>query len=207
MPTTPSQKSLFERFLHSQSSSSIVLLLAAIVAVVWANSPWSNIYHTLSHLDIGTHFAGKQYHLTLDHWVKDGLMAIFFFVVGLEIKREIIAGELSSFKQASLPISAAIGGMVIPALLFTLIVGKGPGSEGWGIPMATDIAFSLGILSLLGKKVPISLKIFLAAYAIVDDIGAVMVIAIFYSSGIAWSSLLIAGALILFLVILISYYI
>ena len=101
---TFSEKSLFERFLHSQSSGSIVLLLATLTAVIWANSPWSNIYHTLSHLDIGTHFAGKQYHLTLDHWIKDGLMAIFFFVVGLEIKREIIIGELSSFRKASLPV-------------------------------------------------------------------------------------------------------
>ncbi|KKL78990.1 hypothetical protein LCGC14_2019300, partial [marine sediment metagenome] len=129
-------------------------------------------------------------------WVNDGLMALFFFVVGLEIKREILVGELSTFRQAALPIFAAIGGMLIPALLFVTLQGEGPGSEGWGIPMATDIAFSLGILSLLGKRVPLALKVFLAAFAIVDDLGAVLVIAAFYSESIGWNYILIA--LILF---------
>jgi NhaA family Na+:H+ antiporter len=148
-------KTVFERFFHSQTSGSVVLLLATITAVVWANSPWSSLYHTLSHLDIGTYFHGKQYHLTLDHWVKDGLMAIFFFVVGLEIKREILIGELSSVKKAMLPVMAALGGAVIPALIYFSFNPSGPAASGWGVPMATDIAFALGLLALFGKRVPI----------------------------------------------------
>ena len=193
---TPSQKSLFERFLHSQSSSSIVLLIATVTAVVWANSPWSDMYHNLSHLDIGTHFAGKQYHLTLDHWVKDGLMAIFFFVVGLEIKREILVGELSSVKKAALPVMAAIGGGVVPALLYFSLNPSGPASNGWAIPMATDIAFALGLLALFGKRVPIGLKVFLTALAIVDDLLAVLVIALFYTDQISITAL-VTGVLLL----------
>jgi NhaA family Na+:H+ antiporter len=132
-------------------------------------------------------------------WINDGLMAIFFFVVGLEIKREILVGELSTFRQAALPIFAAIGGMVIPASVFIILHGNNPGSEGWGIPMATDIAFSLGILSLLGKRVPLALKVFLAAFAIVDDMGAVVVIAAFYTESVGWDNLLIAVILFIML--------
>ena len=200
---TPSEKSLFERFLHSQSSSSIVLLLATLTAVIWANSPWANLYHTLSHLDIGTHFAGKQYHLTLDHWVKDGLMAIFFFVVGLEIKREILIGELSSFRKAALPVMAAIGGGVVPALLYFAFNQSGPAANGWAVPMATDIAFALGLLALFGKRVPIGLKVFLTALAIVDDLLAVLVIAIFYTEQISLTALIAAVILLLLLAIII----
>ncbi len=200
---SPTEKNLFERFLHSQSSGSIVLLLATVTAVIWANSPWENVYHTLSHLDIGTHFAGKQYHLTLDHWVKDGLMAIFFFVVGLEIKREILIGELSSFKNAALPVMAAIGGGVVPALIYFAFNQSGPAANGWAVPMATDIAFALGLLALFGKRVPIGLKIFLTALAIVDDLLAVLVIAIFYTEQISLTALIAAVILLILLALII----
>ena len=189
-------KTVFERFFHSQTAGSIVLLLATITAVVWANSPWSDLYHTLSHLDIGTYFHGKQYHLTLDHWVKDGLMAIFFFVVGLEIKREILIGELSSVKKAMLPVMAALGGAVVPALIYFSFNPSGPAASGWGVPMATDIAFALGLLALFGKRVPIGLKVFLTALAIVDDLMAVLVIAIFYTDQINISALIAATFLL-----------
>lgn len=178
-------KSIFERFFHSQTSGSIVLLLATLTAVIWANSPWSSVYHTLAHLDIGTYFNGKQYHLTLDHWVKDGLMTIFFFVVGLEIKREILIGELSSFKKAVLPAMAAVGGAIVPALIYFAFNQSGEPARGWAVPMATDIAFALGVLALFGKRVPIGLKVFLTALAIVDDLMAVVVIAIFYTEKIS----------------------
>lgn len=179
-----SRKTFFEQFFHSQTTGSIVLLLATVTAVIWANSPWKDLYYTLSHLDIGTYFNGREYHLTLDHWVKDGLMAIFFFVVGLEIKREILIGELSSLKKAILPVMAAFGGAVIPALIYFSFNPGGPAASGWGIPMATDIAFALGLLALFGKRVPIGLKVFLTALAIVDDLMAVLVIALFYTDQI-----------------------
>ena len=192
-------KTIFERFLHSQTSGSIVLILATIIAVGWANSPWSNLYYTLAHLDIGTSFAGKQYSLSLDHWVKDGLMAIFFFVVGLEIKREILIGELSSLRKALLPLIAAVGGAVIPALIYLAFNPQGPAAEGWGVPMATDIAFALGVLALFGSRVPVGLKVFLTALAIVDDLMAVLIIAFFYTGQLSLTALALAG---LFLMIL-----
>ncbi len=198
MSTTP-PKNLFERFLHSQSSSSIVLILATLTAVIWANSPWSEIYQKLSHLDIGTYFNGKQYHLSLDHWVKDGLMAIFFFVVGLEIKREILIGELSSIQKAALPVMAALGGAIVPALLYFVFNPSGPAASGWGISMATDIAFALGLLALFGKRVPIGLKVFLTALAIVDDLIAVLVIALFYTDQINVPALIVGAFLLTFL--------
>jgi len=189
---------LFERFLHSQTSGSVVLLLATITAVVWANSPWSQLYHTLSHLKIGTSFAGQQYHMSLDHWVKDGLMAIFFFVVGLEIKREVIIGELSSMRKAILPVMAALGGAIVPAAIYFSLNLEEPMSAGWGIPMATDIAFALGVLAIFGSRVPIGLKVFLTALAIVDDLMAVLVIALFYTESISVAALGLA-ILLLFL--------
>ncbi|NOQ46728.1 MAG: Na+/H+ antiporter NhaA [Desulfobulbaceae bacterium] len=192
-------KGMFARFLHSQSSSAIVLILATLTAVVWANSPWSHLYHALSHLDIGTHFAGKQYHLSLDHWVKDGLMAVFFFVVGLEIKREILIGELSSIRKAALPVMAAVGGAIFPALFYFLFNQSGPAANGWAVPMATDIAFALGLLALFGKRVPIGLKVFLTALAIVDDLLAVLVIAVFYTEQISILALIIAATLLVML--------
>ncbi len=194
--THAQRKDLFSRFLHSQTFSSLVLILATVTAVVWANSPWAELYQTLSHLEIGTHFAGKTYQLSLDHWVKDGLMAVFFFVVGLEIKREVLIGELSTPKQAILPVMAAVGGAVVPALIYYSFNPSGPAANGWGVPMATDIAFALGVLALLGKRVPIGLKVFLTALAIVDDLLAVLVIAIFYTEQISVPALILGGALL-----------
>jgi len=191
----------FQQFINTEASGGILLIVFTVFALIWANSAWADVYQSLWQKKLTIGVGDFVLSKTLGHWINDGLMAIFFFVVGLEIKREIVAGELSSIQQATLPIAAALGGMLIPAGLFVLLMGRNPGIEGWGIPMATDIAFSLGILSLLGKRVPLSLKIFLTAFAIVDDLGAVMVIALFYSSGIVWSSLLIALGLIAVLVI------
>ncbi len=188
-----SNKTFFERFVHSQASGSIILIIAAITAVIWANSKWADLYHYLSHLEIGVIFAGKTYQMGLAHWVKDGLMTIFFFVVGLEIKREVLLGELSSLRKASLPVLAAVGGSVTPALLYFYFNRSGPALSGWGIPMATDIAFAIGILALLGKRVPNGLKLFLTALAIVDDLIAVLVIAIFYTAEIHVMSLVVAA--------------
>lgn len=181
----------FQRFIATESAGGIVLIIFTILALIWANSPLRDSYSELwtTKLTIGYGDWGLSKALLL--WINDGLMCIFFFLVGLEIKREVMAGELSSMKQASLPFFAALGGMLLPALVFIFLQGDKPGSDGWGIPMATDIAFSLGILSLLGKRVPLSLKIFLTAFAIVDDIGAVLVIAIFYSAEINIEALLI----------------
>lgn len=174
----------FDRFVQMESSSGILLILCTIVAMIWANSDYAESYHALWQLPFA--LGPEALHLTkpLILWINDGLMAVFFFVVGLEIKREIVAGELSSFKQAALPIGAALGGMILPAGIFLLLNQGRPGSEGWGIPMATDIAFSLGVLALLGSRIPLTIKVFLTAFAIVDDLGAVIVIAFFYSTGV-----------------------
>lgn len=185
----------FQRFTEISGISGILLLFATIVALIWANSPLAHLYDQFLHLPITVGIDGlftmKQGLLI---WVDDGLMTIFFFLVGLEIKRELLIGELSTPRQAALPILAAIGGMAVPALIYTLFNAGGAGAVGWGIPMATDIAFSLGVLSLLGRRVPVSLKIFLTAFAIADDLGAVLVIAIFYTETLAWNSLLIGLA-------------
>lgn len=182
----------FRKFIQLEKSGGIVLGISVIIALILANSPVSQHYfHFLEH-KLGFQFDGKSY---LEHsilqWINDGLMAIFFFVIGLELKREFVAGELSSPRKALLPIVAAIGGMVVPASIYLIFNPVGEAHTGWGIPMATDIAFALGVLYLLGEKVPISLKVFLAALAIVDDLGAVIVIAFFYTSDISISSLLI----------------
>ncbi len=187
-----SNSSLFERFLHSQAAGSIVLIIAALTAIIWANTPWAKLYHDLSHLDIGLVFAGKTYRMGLAHWVKDGLMTLFFFVVGLEIKREVLLGELSSFRKATLPVMAAVGGCILPAVIYFSLNRTGQAANGWGIPMATDIAFALGILAILGDLVPVGLKVFLTALAIVDDLIAVLVIAIFYTSEISINALITA---------------
>ncbi len=171
-----------EQLIRNQPISGILLFIAVIIALIWANSPLSNFYHHLWEIPLGFNIGEYGITKSLHHWINEGLMAIFFFVIGLEIKREVILGELSSWKKASLPVFAAIGGMIAPAVIY-LIFNKGTsGESGWGVPMATDIAFALGILSLLGKRVPTSLKIFLTALAIVDDLGAVLVIAIFYTN-------------------------
>jgi len=188
-------------FFVKEYSASLILLMSVLIAMVWVNSPWKNIYHHIW----DTHFAislnGKSLDQPLLHWINDGLMAIFFFVIGLELKREFMAGELSTFKKASLPMIAALGGMIMPALIYFLINKNLSSVRGWGIPMATDIAFAIGLLSLAGKNVPLSLKIFLTALAVVDDLGAVFVIAFFYSSNISFLNLAIA---LVFVILLIS---
>lgn len=172
-------------FMAVEAASGIVLVAATIVALVWANSPWADVYHDLLDLHLEINF-GSLHILdeSVEHLVNDGLMAIFFFVVGLEIKREVVAGELRDPRAAALPSIAAIGGMVVPALIYFALNTSGPQAQGWGIPMATDIAFALGVVSLLGSRVPTQLKLFLLALAIVDDVGAIAVIAIFYTDEI-----------------------
>ncbi len=186
----------FQKFAREQVSGGIILLASALVALIWANSPWSDSYHELweTHLRIG--FSSWALDEPLEFWINDALMAVFFFVVGLEIKRAVVAGELASPRRAALPVFAALGGMIVPALLYTAINAGGEGSPGWGIPVATDIAFSLGVLALLGSRVPLSLKLFLTAFAIVDDIGAVIVIALFYTDELLWANLGIGFALL-----------
>jgi NhaA family Na+:H+ antiporter len=166
-------------------------LFFTVVALVWANSPWAEIYEHLWEIPFNVGFGGFVLSKPLHAWINDGLMAVFFFAVGLELKREILVGELSSPRQAALPIAAALGGMLVPAGIYLLINRGAEGASGWGIPMATDIAFSLGVLTLLGKRVPLALKVFLVALAIADDIGAVLVIAFFYTSHISWMNLLV----------------
>jgi len=190
----------FQEFFQQEASSGILLIVATLIALIWANSPWSESYQSLWHTQVTVSIGNFGISKDLLHWINDGLMAVFFFVVGLEIKREVLVGELASPRQAVLPIVAAIGGMAFPAIFYLLFNMNGSAQAGWGIPMATDIAFALGVLSLLGKRVPLSLKIFLTAVAIVDDLGAVLVIALFYTSEIVWVSLLI-GALFLVLLI------
>lgn len=184
------------KILKNAAFSGIVLIFAAAVAIIWANSPAGNVYFELWQKKITIGFDRYAISKPLLLWINDGLMAMFFFVIGLEIKREIMAGELSTWKKAAMPVFAAIGGMIVPSFIFFLFNNGKPSSNGWGIPMATDIAFSLGILALLGKRVPLSLKIFLTALAIVDDLGAVLVIAFFYSSKIILSNVAL-GALFL----------
>lgn len=189
-------------FLHKEASGGILLIICTIAALTWANSPFAASYNHLWHTYLSIDLEGTALKYTLHHWINDGLMVIFFFVVGLEIKRELIAGELSSIKQASLPIAAALGGMLVPASIYFLLNSGNEGSAGWGIPMATDIAFVVGILALLGKRVPLALKIFVLALAIVDDIGAVLVIAVFYTSDISVNSLILAGVILLILILM-----
>tara|TARA_R110001592_G_scaffold23468_3_gene92087 strand:- start:740 stop:2071 length:1332 start_codon:yes stop_codon:yes gene_type:complete len=191
----------FERFLKRQSSSGILLIIAAIIAMVWSNSSYADMYFGIWDTEFTLGRGVFQVSEPLILWINDGLMALFFFVVGLEIKREVMAGELSTVKDLVLPLTAAVGGMVVPAIIFLLVVGNTEIGNGWGIPMATDIAFSLGILSLLGSKVPIGLKVFLTALAIIDDIGAILIIAFFYSHDIQWVYLQVAAGLFLVLLI------
>jgi NhaA family Na+:H+ antiporter len=179
----------FQQFAHTEASGGILLLVCTLAALAWANSPWSHSYHELWHTPVTAGFGGFLLAKPLELWINDGLMAIFFFVVGLEIKREMLTGELSSPRQAALPIAAAVGGMAVPAALYLAFNAGTPEASGWGIPMATDIAFALGVLALIGKGVPDALKIFLTALAIVDDLGAVLVIALFYTSEISLAAL------------------
>ncbi|MHB1021497.1 MAG: Na+/H+ antiporter NhaA [Acidobacteriaceae bacterium] len=191
----------FVRFARIEAASGIVLLACTIAALLWANSPFRDFYNSLLHFEIS--FGLGRYTLaeTLHFWINDGLMAVFFLLAGLEIKREVLTGELASVRKAALPILAALGGVLFPALIYTLINHGTLTASGWGIPMATDIAFALGILALLGKRVPLGLKIFLTALAIADDIAAVLVIAVFYSDTIHYTMLFIAlGCLVVALI-------
>jgi NhaA family Na+:H+ antiporter len=192
MTTHISDQNMFQRFLHSQVTGSLILIATTIIALVWANSQWGDYYTELSHTYLGVHFGDWSFNLSLSHWIKDGLMAIFFFVVGLEIKREIVVGELSSMDRAMLPVCAALGGAIVPATIYALVNSSGEAAAGWGIPMATDIAFALGVLSMFGSRVPLGLKIFLTALAIADDLLAVAVVAVFYTPDLNFGILLFA---------------
>ncbi len=195
--------SRFNDFFKTEATGGLLLLAFTVLALIWANSPFSESYFHIfegMHLTIG--IGEWTLSKTVLHWVNDGLMAVFFFVVGLEIKREVMAGQLASMRKAALPIAAAIGGMVIPAMIYSFINIGGPGANGWGIPMATDIAFTLGVLALLGSRVPTSLKVFFTALAIADDIGAVAVITLFYTHDIFFAPLLVGAGILVLLVIM-----
>lgn len=185
----------FEEFIHRQTTSGLLLMGTALLALLLANGPLASAYAHLIHTPINLTVGSWSMGMTLHHWINDGLMAIFFFVVGLELKREILVGELAKPRHAVLPIGAAIGGMIVPALIYFAINPEGDGARGWGIPMATDIAFAIGALALLANRVPRALITFLVALAIVDDLGAVMVIALFYTDTIALAPLTMAGLL------------
>ncbi len=192
----------FAEFADLESSGGILLILCTVVALLWANSPWASTYFGLWHTQLTLGLAGAQRSESLHFWINDGLMALFFLLVGLEIKREALVGELASFRKAAMPIAAALGGMLVPAGLYLLFNRHGPGASGWGIPMATDIAFALGVLALLGDRVPTSLKVFLAALAIADDLGAVLVIAFFYTEKISWIHLGIGAGFLVALIVM-----
>lgn len=192
----------FEEFVHRETTGGLLLMATAILALVLANSALAEMYQHLLHRPIGINIGGWALEKTLHHWVNDGLMALFFFVVGLELKREILVGELAVPRQAALPIVAAIGGMVVPVLVYLAFNPSGNAASGWGIPMATDIAFAIGALVLLGNRVPKALITFLVALAIVDDLGAVLVIALFYTDQIVWEALFAAGGILVVLVML-----
>jgi NhaA family Na+:H+ antiporter len=184
-------------FLHTEAAGGVVLLAATVVALAWANSPFQDSYTSLWHTHLSISLGTHTLDLDLQEWVNDGLMAIFFFVVGLEIKRELVEGELREPRRAAMPAVAALGGMAVPALIFVAINAGGDGAAGWGIPMATDIAMAVGVLSLIGSRVAPSLKLFLLALAIVDDIGAIIIIALFYSDDIRLDALAVAAGLVL----------
>jgi NhaA family Na+:H+ antiporter len=197
-----SASSPFQEFFRTEAATGALLVACACAALTMANSPWADAYHRLWETPIAVASGGHGLSLTLHEWINDGLMAVFFLLVGLEIKREALAGELASPRQAALPIAAAIGGMIVPASLYALTNGGGMAARGWAIPMATDIAFALGALALVAPRAPAGLKVFLAALAIVDDMGAVLVIAIFYTGEIAWRALGMAGIILAVLVAL-----
>lgn len=185
---------LFKDFFQSEKAGGLILVICTIISLIIANSVWSESYLELWSFKIGEE--------STQHWINDGLMAIFFLLIGLELEREIYAGELSNFKNALLPVTGALGGMLVPAGIYLIFNFGLPTQSGSGIPMATDIAFALGILALLGNKVPTSLKIFLTALAVIDDLGAILVIAIFYSGTIAWVNLIVAISIFIGLLIL-----
>jgi NhaA family Na+:H+ antiporter len=196
---TPVEKivSPIQSFIKQEKAGGIVLGVSVVLALVLANSPLAGAYHHILEYKFGFRWDDHNYfEYTLHHWINDGLMAVFFFVVGLELKREIVGGELSNIRKALLPIAAALGGMLIPAAIYLFLNPLGEAQRGWGIPMATDIAFALGVLYLLGNRIPLTVKVFLTALAIVDDLGAVLVIAFFYTSEISTIHVII-GVLVL----------
>jgi NhaA family Na+:H+ antiporter len=197
LPLTP-----FQRFTIPESLAGILLFGATIIALIWANSPYAEYYENLWQYKIGISFQNFELKKPLILWINDGLMAIFFFLIGLELKRELLVGEINTLKKAAFPFAAALGGVLVPVGFYLFLNINTDTAKGWGIPMATDIAFALAILGTLGKRVPLSLKIFLTAFAIIDDIAAVLVIAVFYSVSINWSYILYGGILISFLVLL-----
>jgi NhaA family Na+:H+ antiporter len=191
-----------ERFLHIEAAGGIVLLLCAVVALGLANSPFGAAYHHFWETEIGFHVGALRLVHSLEHWINDGLMVVFFFVVGLEVKRELVLGELRDPRRAALPIVAALGGMVVPAAIYLALQGGGPAARGWGIPMATDIAFVVGCMALLGARVPPGLRVMLLSLAIADDVGAILVIAVGYSAGIHALPLLLGFAAIAVVLVL-----
>src|SRR5438094_4413615 len=199
-PLENSSLTIFQRFFLTETLGGVVLLAFGLGALIIANSPLAEPYNHLWEIPSMVKISDHQLSLSLHDWINDGLMAVFFLLVGLEIKRELLAGELSSAGQAALPIACAIGGMVVPAGIYLIFNFGGSGSHGWGIPMATDIAFALGALNLVVPRAPIGAKVLLTALAIVDDIGAVLVIAFFYSEAIVWSAL--GGAALTLLVLI-----
>ncbi len=181
-----------ERFLRIQASSGLLLLMAAAIALILANSPWAGSYDAFWHTQLGIRIGGFTFERNLEWLVNDVLMVVFFFVIGLEVRRELHHGELADWRRAALPLAAALGGMVVPAVIY-LAVASPDVRDGWAVPMATDIAFAVGILALLGRRVPAALRVLLLAVAVIDDLGAIVVIALFYSSGITFSGLMVAA--------------
>jgi NhaA family Na+:H+ antiporter len=189
------------RFIHQEYTSGIVLFISVLAAIIWVNSPLHDSYHQLWEINFSLGFDGLVLSHPLHIWINDGLMAIFFFVIGLELKREFMAGELSTIQKASLPMVAAAGGMLVPALIYYFINKGSNAAHGWGIPMATDIAFALALLSVAGKHIPSSVKVFLSALAVADDLGAVLVIAFFYSASLSLTPLLFGAGFLLILAV------
>ncbi|WP_067483395.1 Na+/H+ antiporter NhaA [Actinomadura hibisca] len=187
-------------FLATETGSTSVLLVATLAGLVWANSPWGDTYDTFWHTTLAVEFGARSFDLDLEHWVNDGLMALFFFVVGLEIWREIKVGQLRDRRLVAVPLVAALGGMALPALIYYVINAGGPGASGWGIPMASDTAFVLGLLAVLGARCPAPLRVFLLTLAVADDVGAILVVAVFYTEKLNWTALLIALLLIALIV-------
>ena len=191
-----------QRYIHTESISGLVLIAATVIALVWANSPWYEYYRAFLKTHLMIDVALFSIDMSIQHWINDGLMAIFFFVVGLEIKREAMFGQFSTLRGAALPAVAAVGGMVVPAAIYLAFNLGEDGMRGWGIPMATDIAFALGVLALLGRRVPMSLRVFLLGLAVADDLGAILVIAVAYTESISFMHLgMVAGLIVLMVIV------
>jgi NhaA family Na+:H+ antiporter len=191
-----------QSYIRTEEFGAIILLLAAVAALIWVNSPWSDEYHDLWETLITVDLDVVSVELDLRHWINDGLMGFFFFLLGLEIKREIVHGEISNLKHAALPIAAAVGGTAAPVAFYLLFNAGGPGEGGWGVPMGTDTAFVLGILALLGRRIPMGLRVFLVTSTVIDDLGAITVLAAFYTEDIDWGQIAMAGVLLAVLLVL-----